>query len=354
MADFSGFSRLVLTNILNAEVDLEVLDTAENGDDLLRKLKATRPDLVIADYDLPKNSRLFCFRRIKLEYQIPILLLVSRDNVAEDFIFKAMQVGVYDYVKISTHTMLPQLRQIQEEIVLKVRSVMEIKNYQQALVKPTHLAHNLRFRAHRLPTKQLQRQPQSVVVLGASTGGAKAIEYILSRIKPDLKTVVLVALHLPVRFTGIFTARLQSLTSLKVLEGKAGMRLEAGKVIIAPGNKNMVVNQHLGQHHDFRINFSDEPADEFDCPSVDILMRSVAELAGPFTLGVILTGMGKDGTTGTQAILQNGGDTVAQDEASSAIFGMAKSAIENGNIKKILSLTQIPDYINRFAEYHQI
>jgi two-component system chemotaxis response regulator CheB len=116
----------------------------------------------------------------------------------------------------------------------------------------------------------------------------------------------------------------------------------------------MMVSQHMGLKNDWRIAFSEEPADEFDRPSVDILMKSVARLAGPKTLGVILTGMGKDGTVGTKAILNKGGETIAQDEASSAIFGMAKSAIEKGNITKVLGLSQIPDYINRFAEYHRI
>ncbi|GEO05802.1 chemotaxis response regulator protein-glutamate methylesterase [Adhaeribacter aerolatus] len=354
IADFSGFTRLVLTDILNAEVDLEVLDTAENGDDLLRKIKAEKPDLVIADYDLPKNSRLYCFRRIQQDYQIPILLLVSRDTVAEDFIFQTMKVGVYDYVKIPAHTILPQFRKIQEEILLKARAVMEIKKFQQSLAEPANksgIGHNSEVAARRSNRYQ---QPRSFVVIGASTGGTKAIEYILGGIKPELKTVILVALHLPGRFTGIFSERLKRLTALKVMEGKIGTRLEAGKVIVAPGNKNMVITRHLGLRNDFRISFSEEPANEFDCPSVDILMNSVAALAGPCTLGVILTGMGKDGTIGTQTILNNGGDTVAQDEESSVIFGMAKSAIENRSIKKILNLTQIPDYINRFAEYHQI
>jgi len=340
--------------MLNAEVNLEVQDTAENGDDLLRKIKAHQPDLVIADYDLPKNSRMICFRRIQLEYKTPILLLISRDHVAGDFIFQAMKVGIYDYVKIGTHTMLPQFRKIQDEIMLKVRSVMEIKNFQNRLAAET-LSPRYRGQSELLAVREeSDKIPRSYIVIGASTGGTKAIEYILSRIKPDLNTVILVALHLPGRFTSIFTSRLKTLTSLKVIEGKVGVRVMADKVIVAPGGKNMVLTRHMGLRSDLRIGFSEELADEFDCPSVDVLMESVAAFVGECTLGVILTGMGKDGTKGAQAILNKGGDTIAQDEASSVIYGMAKSAIEKGNIKKIISLTQIPDYINRFAEYHRI
>jgi two-component system chemotaxis response regulator CheB len=331
-----------------------VLDTAENGEDLLLKIKTHQPDLVIADYDLPKNNRMFCFRRINLEHRIPILLLLSRAHIAEDFIFEAYKVGVYDYVKIGTHTMLPQFRNIQTEIVQKVRSVMEVK-YSQDRQANEPITINQEAKPTTVPVKkETTTLPRSYIILGASTGGTKALEYILSRLKPGLKTVVLVALHLPGRFTSIFANRLKGLTTLKVMEGKTGTTLTAGKIIVAPGDKNMILLRPLGLRSGLRIGFSTEPGDEYDCPSVDVLMQSVAELVGPCTLGVILTGMGKDGTAGTQAILQNGGYTIAQDETSSVIFGMAKSAIAAGSIKKVLSLTQIPDYINRYAEYHQI
>jgi len=159
---------------------------------------------------------------------------------------------------------------------------------------------------------------------------------------------------LPEKFTRSFTLRLRSLTGLKVVEGRAGLRLECGKIIVAPGDRNMVVGRHMGLKNDWRIAFSQEPAGECDRPSVDRLRESVAALAGSRTLGVVLTGMGSDGTAGSRAIISKGGETLAQDEASSLIFGMPKSAIEKGKITKVLGLDQIPDYINRFAEYHRI
>jgi two-component system chemotaxis response regulator CheB len=198
------------------------------------------------------------------------------------------------------------------------------------------------------------KEPSCLVVLGGSTGGTKALETIIRGLSQQLSAAVLVAVHLPEKFTRSFTLRLRSLTPLKVVEGRAGVRLESGKIIVAPGDKNMMVSRNMGLKNDWRIAFSEEPTEAFDRPSVDILMKSVARLAGAKTLGVVLTGMGQDGTQGTKAILSKGGETIAQDEASSAIFGMAKSAIEKGNITKVLGLSQIPDYINRFAEYHRI
>jgi two-component system, chemotaxis family, protein-glutamate methylesterase/glutaminase len=336
----------VLADILNAEVDLEVLDTAENGDDLIQKIREQGPDLVIADYHLPKNNRMYVFRRIQNEFNIPILMIIGKDQVSEDFLFEAMKIGVYDYVKIAHNTRFPQFRSISYEIVTKVRAVMDIKAQQLALTQPDLVAAAAQAGG--------AKEPSCLVVIGGSTGATKALETIIRNLSHTLPAVVLVAVHLPVKFTRSFTLRIRSLTSLKVVEGRAGLKLERGKIIVAPGDKNMILSPHLGQGNDWRVAFSQEPADEFDRPSVDVLMKSVAQLAGPKTLGVILTGMGKDGTQGTRTILSKGGETIAQDEASSAIFGMAKSAIEKGNITKVLGLNQIPDYINRFAEYHRI
>ena len=353
IGDYSSFSRLVLSDILNAEIDLEVLDTAENGEELIQKIKILRPDMVIADYNLPKNSRMFTFRRIQHDFNIPILMIVGKDTISEDFIFEAMKVGVYDYVRIASHTLLPQFRNIRAEIVTKVRAVMDIKQHQVEVTsgliyKGAKTKLNLPGLVNSL------KGVTSYVVIGASTGGTKAIESIVKELCQNLSAAVLIAVHLPDRFTRTFTQRIKSLTSLRVVEGKLGTKLEAGKIIIAPGDKNIVVYRHMGNKTDLRVQFSQEPANEFDRPSVDILMKSVATEVGSQTLGIILTGMGTDGTAGAKEILNNGGETIAQDEASSIVFGMAKSAIEKGSITKVLSLTQIPDYINRFAEYHKI
>lgn len=341
---------MVLADILQAEIDLEVLDTAENGDELIHKIRDYRPDLVIADYYLPKNNRMFVFRRIQQEFNIPILMIIGKEEVSDDFIFEAMKIGVYDYVKIANNTRFPQFRSISQEIVTKVRAVMDIKAQQVAGQQV--LAPHLTARG----TGRLagSKEPSCLVVIGGSTGGTKALETIVRGLSARLSATVLVAVHLPEKFTRSFTLRLRSLTALKVVEGRAGLRLECGKIIVAPGDRNMVVGRHMGLKNDWRISFSQEPAEGFDCPSVDLLMKSVASLSGSRTLGVVLTGMGRDGTAGSRAIISKGGETIAQDETSSVIFGMPKSAIEKGNITKVLGLDQIPDYINRFAEYHRI
>jgi two-component system chemotaxis response regulator CheB len=194
-----------------------------------------------------------------------------------------------------------------------------------------------------------QYLPKGVVVIGASTGGTQAIEKIVAKLDQNLEACVLIAVHLPAGFTRSFTQRLQNLTSLKVVEGKAGLNLKKGKIIVAPGGQDMIVTGRKENATNWKIAFASESSDQYDSPSVNMLMHSVAEVAGEKALGIILTGMGKDGTEGLKAIQKKGGITVAQDQASSVIFGMAKSAIEKGYVSHVRSLLRIPGFINKFV-----
>ncbi|WP_460879366.1 CheB methylesterase domain-containing protein [Pontibacter rugosus] len=193
----------------------------------------------------------------------------------------------------------------------------------------------------------------TVIVIGASTGGTQAVESILAKLSADLNASVLVALHLPENFTKSYTNRLQSITSLQVVEGHEGLVLKPGKVIVAPGGRNMVVKPVKVKAANIRISFSDTAPTHYDQPSIDLLMQSVAESKVVRVVGVILTGMGKDGTQGASCILKRGGTMIAQDEGTSAIFGMARSAIESGYINKVLPLQEIPHFLNQYVAGQQ-
>ncbi len=343
----------MLTDIISVESGLEVIDTAADSGELLLKIKKGQPDLVIMNYKLPENTRFFTFRQIQQEFGVPILMLIDREELSEEFVVEAMRAGVFDFVKTPRKFLYPQYRAIKDEIVQKIWAINHLKIFRQ----PDQISEMKVPMAQPRSTTMFRprgKAPAAVVVIGASTGGTQAIEYILKKLKPASNAVYLIAVHLPAKFTKSFARRLRSLTSLKITEGKIGMQLQPGKVIIAPGDCNMMVCPTIGTESDLHIDLSAAATDSFDLPSVDILMQSVAQVTDQPTLGIILSGMGTDGTAGSRAIWQSGGETIAQDEASSVIFGMAKSAIEKGYISKVLSLTQIPDYINRFTEYYQI
>nr|WP_262905237.1 CheB methylesterase domain-containing protein [Hymenobacter nitidus] len=192
--------------------------------------------------------------------------------------------------------------------------------------------------------------PSGVAVIGGSTGGAQAVEALVRALPATLTSAVLVAIHLPAHFTESFVARLRRATVLPVVTGEPGTTLEAGKIIVAPGGHNTVVRaQSRGPWLTWHTEFTDEVSPVPDEPSVDLLMKSVARTVGRNSLGIVLTGLGRDGTLGAQSIRQHGGFVIAQDEASSAVFSMPKSVIQHGAANIISPLSDIAGYIGRLA-----
>jgi two-component system chemotaxis response regulator CheB len=190
--------------------------------------------------------------------------------------------------------------------------------------------------------------PQSLTVVGASTGGTTAVEQLVRALHPAHPSTLLIAVHLPAHFITSFAKRLQRLTPLPVKIGVAGMTLEAGQIIIAPGGQNMVLKSvQRGPWQVCQIGFSPKPNLSADAPSIDMLMRSAAKAAGSRVLGVILTGLGHDGTLGAQAIRARGGRVIAQSQESAAVFSMPSSVIRAGHADAVLPLDRIAETINQ-------
>ena len=353
IADRSSYTRLVLEDIFGAEADITLVAMAADGDELLLLAKSAQADVIIVDHNLPKNNRLFTLKRLFSEAPAPVLLLVEKQQLTLELVKEATEVGVYGIVLKPGPEKRPNYRSIKEELVQKVRAVRE-SEYWDGERRLRLLEQEMLL----VPASHKKNKPvtaDTVIVIGASTGGTQAIESIVRQLSPDLQASVLIAVHLPERFTKTFSKRLQEITSLKVVEGRKGLNLKRGKIIVAPGGRNMVVEAIPGSTAPLGLNFTNEPANTFDQPSIDMLMQSVARSSIKNIVGIILTGMGKDGTAGARHIRKRGGTIVAQDEESSAIFGMAKSAIESGYINKVLPLAAIPQYINGLvAQLHEV
>ena len=355
VAERSSFSRLVLEDILGSASDIQVCGLAADGEQLLQQLQAQKVDVVVASADLRQKDSLLVFKRIFSECPTPIVMLAERELLTLDVLREAIELGVYGVVMKPSPNRRPNYRSIASEIQDKVRAVRESEYWnpekrlrlleqEVKVVRPA-------VRKPKVATAEI------IIVIGASTGGTQAVETIVKQLDPALKAAVLVAVHLPQKFTQSFTRRLKSLTPWQVVEGRAGLIPKPGMVIIAPGGQNMVVKPVMGNMASLKIGFAEEGlASGFDMPSVDLLMQSVADSGVNQVIGVILTGMGRDGTEGAAAILnRSGGHVIAQDEQTSAIFGMAKSAIESGNIHKVLPLSQIAFYLNKYvAEQQQV
>ena len=353
VADSSSHARLVLESILSSSPELEVIGLASNGAKLLETLRLRKADVILASVDLRKNEHLLVFKQIFSECPTPIVMLVEREQLSLELLKEAIDLGVYSVILKPGPSTRPAYRNLSEEICRKVAAVRE-SEYWDAQKRLSLLGEETQVLPQAERTEPQNRIADTIIVMGASTGGTQAVETIIRQLAPKLKASVLVAIHLPQKFTHSFSRRLKGMTDLTVVEGRTGLIPKFSEIIIAPGGKNMIVHTIMGSSSNLKIGFTEDDGTGDDLPSVDQLMTTVAQSEVRRVIGVILTGMGSDGTAGVMAISQRtGGHVIAQDEASSAIFGMAKSAIASGNTDKVLPLSEIGQYLNRYVAAEQ-
>jgi len=199
-------------------------------------------------------------------------------------------------------------------------------------------------------TSAHSRSAEPIIAIGTSTGGTQALEVVLTRLPPTTHGIVIVQ-HMPAVFTAMFAERLHGLCAIEVIEARHGDRVQPGRALIAPGGKHMMLKRIGGQ---YTVDVVDGPPVNRHRPSVDVLFRSVAKYAGAKALGIIMTGMGDDGARGLKEMHDAGARTIAQDEASSVVFGMPKEAIKLGATDITLPLNQIPTAIVNFGNRHNV
>ncbi|RAU83106.1 chemotaxis protein CheB [Pontibacter arcticus] len=348
VADKSNYTRLVLEDILSSEPDIQVSAHASDGDQLISILLKQKSDVVIVDYDLPLNNQNLTLKRIFSEAPTPVILLIPKELITLALVAEVNELGVYAIIAKPGHGDYTNYRSVAAEVISKVRAVKgtliwDVQNrleMQQLVMQTSKPVLPKRYKI-----------AETVFVIGASTGGTKAIESIVSNLAPDLNATILIAVHLPQSFTRTFAKRLQEITAWRVKEGRSGLMLKPSKIIVAPGNRNMIVHAVMGDPNNIRIGFSDELTG-FDQPNIDLLMQSVAASKVKNVVGILLTGMGKDGALGAARIRERGGYIVAQNEETSAIFGIAKAAIDTGVTNEVLPLAEIPHFINNYKAQH--
>lgn len=321
--------QMELTRLLQAQPDCQLVGSAGSADELVILARRFRPTLVILnERSLPDLDRLH------RQHSCPVLLYA-----AEAPLMGAMREtarwGIYDYI---APLQLGAEEAFRRAVLQQLRAVPVVSRVAAFISPLRHI---------------VIAQPQSLTVIGASTGGTTAVEQLVKALHPDLPSTLLIAVHLPAHFIASFVKRLQGLTPLLVKIGVVGMPLEEGQIIIAPGGQNMVVKSvQRGPWQVWQIGFSSKPNLSADAPSIDMLMSSAAKAAGSQVLGVVLTGLGYDGTLGAKDIRARGGRIIAQSEESAAVFSMPRSVIRAGYANTVLPLDQIAEIINQRAALH--
>lgn len=327
LGNLPTFAAAELTRLLHTDPALRVVGNTMGPDELVRETRRLQPGVVVVG-----ESQLLELESLRRHYAGPVLLYTTQPPLP-GMLREVARLGVYDYIMPAPAQKGAELMEWRRQVKRKVNAARP----RPVVTKP--LADVVRRTAAPLP-------PRGVVVIGGSTGGAPAVEQVLRRLPIDFPWAVVVAVHLPATFTNTLVERLRRAAVLPVAAAMKGSILEAGKVLVAPGGLNCVLQNGakypwLGWQTDFVTESS------ADVPSVDILMDSAARAVGRNVLGIILTGLGHDGTAGARRIREQGGTVVAQDEASSAMFSMPKSIIEAGLANAVLPLADIAGYVLR-------
>ena len=335
IVDDSPFARSMLTRALAAEEDIVVVGGAKDPFDARELIIELHPDVIILDLVMPRMDGITFLEKLREHYPVPVIMcsgVIARDGAEA---LRALELGAVDVIAKPSTGGSAALPRFGEELADKIRAA--------------HLALPNRPRIpgylHRKPTafKSVNLDPAHyLVALGASTGGTEAIKNVLTRVPPDFPPMVMVQ-HMPEGFTRSFADRLDQLSPLRVKEAKDGDLLLPGCAFLARGGTQMAIAP-AGDGR-WRIAYGDHVPVNRHCPSVEVLFDSVARYVGPRAVGVLLTGMGADGAEGLLRMRQAGALTIAQNHASSVVFGMPKVAIELGAAERITSPHNVPAII---------
>ncbi len=344
VADDSAFMRTAITRMIDSDPVLRVLGGAQTGHEAIEKIKTLKPDVLTLDVEMPGMNGLDALRHIMKYCPLPVIMVSSLTQEGAEVTLEALDIGAFDYVPKQSSFVSLDIVKIRDDLIAKIKAAAESGTRRP--MTPVTAAPAATSRAIVTPAPKI---PATVVALGTSTGGPKALQEILPLFPGDLQVPVLVVQHMPVGFTGPFAKRLNGISRIKVQEAIQEEELQPGVVYIAPAGQHMTVYRRGTSRIALRLGRT--PEGLLHMPSVDVMMSSVAEVFRSLTLGVIMTGMGADGVKGMIAIRQQGGFNVGQDEHSCTVYGMPRSAAEAGVLHRVVPLMQIPDQIMQLTHY---
>jgi two-component system, chemotaxis family, protein-glutamate methylesterase/glutaminase len=328
VVDDSGYVIAVVSQRLEADPDIKVIDSARNGIEAVEKVKSLKPDVVTMDVVMPEMDGITALQKIMAECPTPVVMLSALTSENAATTIKALELGAVDfYLKPSSirpvggavagDALAEKIKAAAASHVARKRNILESGEF-----------------------TPKRREPRStvfdkLVVIGASTGGPRALMELIPALPADIPAAFLVVQHMPPVFTRTLAERLAQVSQIEVEEARDGSKIYRGVALLAPGDFHMLVDGGK------RITLNQDPAVLGVRPSVNVTMNSAANAFGKSVLGVILTGMGSDGTEGASRIKQLGGKVIAQDESSSTVYGMPQSVMKAGYADKILPLRKI-------------
>jgi len=336
VVDDSALMRKLIPAILARDSSIEVVGTAMDGAFALKKIEELQPDVVTLDLEMPRMDGMETLRLIMRRAPLPVILFSTHSKEGGYATLKALAMGAVDFLAKPKDAAAGHLDDIADQLIAKIKVAKRAAGRK---LPPAVVGEELH------PPKKTKRPalpPRRVIAIGISTGGPNALQFVLSQIPADFLSTILVVQHMPEGFTEMFAKRLDECCALEVQEARSGDLLLAGRVLICPGNRHMMVRR---MPRGDMVILSDSPPVNGHRPSADVLFHSVAQEFGLLAVGILMTGMGDDGSEGLGAIKAAGGMTVAQSEDTCVVSGMPRAAILKGYANKIIPLDGLGAYL---------
>jgi two-component system chemotaxis response regulator CheB len=339
VVDDSAVVRKLITDALKTDPEIEVVGTAIDPYIARDKIKSLNPDVLTLDLEMPRMDGLTFLRIVMEQHPLPVIIMSSLTQRGSAYALEALQLGAFDVLaKPASIHALPELA---PQLIARIKATVSARLRHGQPTKP---------KVAKPARRQLLNRPydpRQIILLGASTGGTEALREVLTQLPDGLPGMAIVQ-HIPAVFSKSFADRLCAETAFEVREAVDGDRIEPGLALIAPGNFHLLLQWRVN-HYVVRV--VNAPPVWHQRPAVDLLFKSAVDCGhAPFALAGILTGMGKDGADGLLRLRQNGATTFAQDEATSAVYGMPRAAWENGAAQRQLPLERVADYI---VQHHE-
>lgn len=348
IVDDSSFMRMAIRSVLSKDPTIDIVGTAADGMEGVEKAIELKPDLITMDVEMPRMDGIAALRMIMAKAPTRVIMVSTLTNEGARSTFEALDAGAIDYIpKNVTDSTQAQnvfreelLRKVQEAVRSRLGRIIPSPGLRTAAVPPQMV--------QRAVSPNLRGKKINYVAIGASTGGPVALQEVLSRIPVNFPYGIMVGIHMPKAFTGPYADRLNAKCSMAIREAVDGDILKPGLALVAPGGMHTTLVRQ-GSNVMVKVLPTANYPQYVYIPSVDLMMSTMAEATSGSMLGVILTGMGNDGFKGMQLLKSKGGVTIAQDEATSTIYGMPKACVEGGVADEVLPLGQIGFEISKFA-----
>jgi len=339
VVDDSAFMRKVISDIINNDPGLQVIDKARNGQEAIEKVIKLNPDVVTMDIEMPGLDGLTALKTIMNSRPVPIIMLSSITTKGAEKTLMALQLGAFDFIAKPSGGISLNIKDIQEEIISKIKLAAAARGKLGSLTS-AQSAKNFSVKAVPfIKKKPIKMDFAKIILIGTSTGGPKALYTVLPKFPPDLEVPILVVQHMPPNFTKSLAERLDAASSIRVKEAEQGEEILPGYAYIAPGDFHLhVINNSRNR---LAISLSTDPPRRGHRPSVDELFESVARNFKGDIIAVVMTGMGNDGTEGLKAIKERGGFVIAEHLSTCIVYGMPRAAVESGRVDKIVPLNEI-------------